>query len=62
MGLVERYGSPVHAESMMVLKPEEWIRVRANVWLLASPRKPVTALFRGGFGYRRNTFNPVPGG
>jgi hypothetical protein len=61
-GFVELYGSLDHAESMLVLKPGEWIRVRANVKLLAWPLEPVTALFRGVFWLRKNTFKPVPGG
>jgi hypothetical protein len=61
-GFVELYGSPDHAETMMVLKPGEWIRVRANVRLIAAPLEPVTALFRGDFWLRKNTFKPVPGG
>lgn len=61
-GFVQLYGSLDHAESMLVLKPGEWIRVRANIKLLACPLEPVTALFRGVFWLRKNTFKPVPGG
>ncbi len=62
IGFVELFGSPDHAESMMVLRPGEWIRVSANVKLLKFPSAPVSARFRGDFWLRRNTFHPHPGG
>ncbi len=61
-GFVELFGSPDHAESMMVLRPGEWIRVSANVKLLTWPPEPVSARFRGDFWLRKNTFHPHPGG
>lgn len=62
IGFVELFGSPDHAESMMVLRPEEWIRVIANVKLLKSASAPLSARFRGDFWLRRNMFHPHPGG
>jgi len=62
IGFVELFGSPDHAESMMVLRPGEWIRVTANIKLLKGPSVPVSARFRGDFWLRRNTFHPHPGG
>ncbi len=62
IGFVELFGSPDHAESMLVLRPGEWIRVSANVKLLTCPSVPVSARFRGDFWLRRNTFHPHPGG
>jgi hypothetical protein len=62
LGFVELYGSPEHADTMTVLKPGEWIRVRANVNLRACPPRPVTTAFRGDFWLRNNTFRPTPGG
>jgi hypothetical protein len=62
IGFVELFGSPDHAESMMVLRSGEWIRVSANVKLLKYPSVPVSAHFRGDFWLRRNTFHPHPGG
>jgi hypothetical protein len=50
IGFVELFGSPDRAESMMVLRPGEWIRVTANVKLLKCPSAPVSARFRGDFG------------
>jgi len=61
-GFVELFGSPDHAESMMVLRTGEWIRVSANVKLLKGPSVPVSARFRGDFWLRRNTFHPHPNG
>jgi hypothetical protein len=61
IGFVELFGSP-DTESQTVLRPGEWIRVNANVKLRTSPSEPVSARFRGGFWWRRNTFRPHPGG
>src|ERR1039458_4838592 len=61
-GFVELYGSPDHSESMMVLRPGEWIRVSANVKLLSWPSESVSTRFRGDFWLRKNTFRPHPGG
>jgi hypothetical protein len=61
-GFVELYGSSKHADTVMALKPREWIQVRANVNLHACPPKPVTEGFRGEFWLRQNTFRPTPGG
>jgi hypothetical protein len=62
VGFVELFGSPDHAESMMVLRPGEWIRVSANVKLQTWPSEPASARFRGDFWLRENTFHPHPGG
>jgi hypothetical protein len=62
VGFVELFGSPDLTESMVVLRPGEWIRVSANVKLLTSPSEPVSARLRGTFWLRRNTFHPHPGG
>ncbi len=62
VGFVELFGSPDHPESMMVLRPGEWIRVSANVKLLTWPSQPVSARLRGEFWLRKTTFHPRPGG
>ena len=62
VGFVELFGTHDHAESMLVLRPGEWIRVVANVKLLTSPSEPVSARFQGEFWLRRNTFHPHAGG
>src|SRR5882724_69786 len=46
MGFVELYGSPDHPESMMVLRPGEWIRVSADVLLRTWPSEPVSTRIR----------------
>jgi len=62
VGFVELYGSPEHEESMMVLKPGEWIRVKADVRLIMRPLEPVSGCFQGDFWLRKNTFRPHPRG
>jgi len=62
VGFVELFGSPDHTESMMILRPGEWIRVSASVKLLTWSSEPVSARFRGDFWLRKNTFHPHPGG
>jgi len=61
-GFVELYGSPDHPESMMLLRPGEWIRVTANVLLRKCPEGCISTRFRGDFWPRRNAFRPHPGG
>ena len=61
-GFVELYGSPDHPESMIVLRPGEWIRVKANVLLRKWPEESISIRFRGDFWLRKNTFRPHPGG
>lgn len=62
IGFVELYGSTDQDGSVLVLKPGEWIRVRANVKLQTPPTEPASAHFRGDFWLRRNIFRPFPGG
>jgi hypothetical protein len=59
---LELYGSPDHEESMLTLKPGEWIRITAKVKFQQGPKDPMSAHVRGGFWFRRNTFRPHPGG
>jgi len=62
IGFIELYGSTDHDGSVLMLKPGEWIRIKANVKLHTWPLEPVSMLFRGDFWLRRNTFHPEPGG
>jgi hypothetical protein len=62
IGFVELYGSSDHPETMMVLRPGEWIRVNASVKLQTWPTASVSARLRGDFWLRKNTFHPHPGG
>jgi hypothetical protein len=61
-GYVTLYGSTDRDGSMIVVRPGEWIRVRANMKLLTWPSEPVSARFRGEFWLRKNIFRPQPGG
>lgn len=62
MGSVELYGSADHPESLMVLRPGEWVRVKASVRLHTWPSELVSTKLRGDFWLRKNTFHPHPGG
>jgi hypothetical protein len=56
LGFVELYGSAAHPETVMVLRPGEWIQIRPNVKLDPWPSETVSASFRGEFWLRKNTF------
>jgi hypothetical protein len=62
LGFVELYGSREHDESIMELRPGEWVRVRATVKLRTWPLESVFARLRGSFWLRKNTFRPQSGG
>jgi len=62
IGYVWLYGSPERDGSMILLRPGEWIRVKANMKLHTWPSIPVFARFRGEFRLLRNVFHPKPGG
>jgi hypothetical protein len=62
LGFVELYGSAEHPETLIVLRPGEWIRVNANVKLTSRPAESTSVRFRGEFWLRKNTFHPQPGG
>jgi len=62
LGYVTLYGSPDRDGSVMVLRPGEWIRVRANMKLHTWPSEPVFTRLRGQFWLRRNVYHPQPGG
>jgi hypothetical protein len=62
LGFAELYGSPDHHGTMVVLKPGEWIRVKANVKFQSGPLEPGSARFHGEFWLRKKTFHPHPGG
>src|SRR6266404_5143523 len=49
MGFVELYGSPDREDSMLVLRPGEWIRVTASVKFHSWPSEPVSTHLRGDF-------------
>jgi hypothetical protein len=62
LGYVTLYGSLDREGSVLVVRPGEWIRVRATMKLHTWPLKPVFARLRGQFWLRRNVYHPQPGG
>lgn len=62
LGFVQLYGSPDHEGSMLVLKPGEWVRIKAKVTLSRASATSVTARLQGEFWLRRNIFRPQRGG
>jgi hypothetical protein len=62
LGYVELYGFSDQDGMTLVLKPGQWIRVKANVKFRSSPPQAMTAFLRGGFWLRKNTYTPHPGG
>jgi hypothetical protein len=62
IGFVELFGASGRAESAVVLRPGEWIRVSANVKLRMPPSETVSMRFHGDFWLRNNTFRPHAGG
>lgn len=61
LGYVTLYGSRDRDESVIELRPGEWIRVRAKMKLHTWPAEPVARL-RGEFWLRRIVYHPRPGG
>jgi len=61
-GYVTLYGSTDRDGSMIVVRPGEWIRVRADMKLHTWPSEPVSARFSGEFWLRKHIFRPQPGG
>jgi hypothetical protein len=61
-GVVELYGAPDDARTVLPLRPGEWIRVRANVKLSSPLQEPHNVHLRGSFWLRSNTFHPSQGG
>jgi hypothetical protein len=62
MGWVELYGSAEHEDTIITLKPGEWVRVKAKVKLHTWPTKPMEAQLRGDFWFHDNFFKPQIGG
>jgi TonB family protein len=62
IGFVELFGAPEHEGSLLVLKPAEWLRVRANVKLTTCSEQLGPVQLIGEFWLRRNMFRPEPGG
>ena len=61
-GYVELYGSVDHADTIVTLKPGQWIRVKAKLKLHTWPSQPVEAQLRGDFWLHKNVYKPHEGG
>jgi hypothetical protein len=61
IGSISLYGSTGRDGSMIVLRPGEWIRVKARMKLHTWPSAPVFAQFQGRFFLRSILFHPNPG-
>ena len=62
VGWVELYGSAERENTIITLKPGEWVRVKAKVKLHTWPTKPIEAQLRGDFWFHDNVFRPQTGG
>jgi hypothetical protein len=62
VGWVELYGSAEREDTIITLKPGEWVRVKAKVKLHTWPTKPVEAQLRGDFWFHDNVFKLQLGG
>ncbi len=62
LGYVSLYGTEARKGSILLLRPGEWIRVKANVKLQKLPQNRAALNLRGTFWLRRVTFHPHPGG
>jgi len=62
IGWVQLYGSAEHEETIIALKPGEWIRVKAKLKLHTWPTEPMQAQLRGDFWINDNVFKPQVGG
>jgi hypothetical protein len=58
VGWVEMYGSADRRETIVSLKPGQWVRVDAKVKLHTWPSHPSEAQLRGDFWLRNKTFKP----
>jgi hypothetical protein len=61
-GHVELYGAVGHEGTTLMLKPGEWVRVKASFKFKRFPSEPTRAWLRAGFVLRKTTYSPQPGG
>jgi hypothetical protein len=62
LGYVELYGTVEQKDTIVTLKPGQWIRVKAKLKLHTWPSQPVEARLRGDFWLHRNVYKPHEGG
>jgi hypothetical protein len=58
VGWIELYGSAERENTIITLKPGEWVRVKARVKLHTWPTVPTEGQLRGDFWLRDNVFKP----
>ena len=61
VGYVELYGSVEHEDTIVTLKPGQWVRVKAKLKLHTWPSQPVEAQLRGDFWLHKNVYKPHEG-
>ncbi|HVN20345.1 MAG TPA: hypothetical protein VMU05_16280 [Dongiaceae bacterium] len=62
LGYVELYGAVEHEDTIITLKPGQWVRVKAKLELHTWPSQPVEARLSGDFRLHRNVYEPHAGG
>ena len=62
VGWVELYGSAEREDTILTLKPGEWVRVKAKVKLHTWPSQPMDAKLQPDFWLHNNIFKPRIGG
>ena len=62
LGYVELYGSVEHGDTIVTLKPGQWIRVKAKLKLHTWPSQPVEAQLSADFWLHKNVYKPHEGG
>ncbi len=62
LGYIELYGSAEHEDTIVTLKPGQWIRVKGKLKLHTWPAQPVEGQLRGDFWIHENSYQPHEGG
>jgi hypothetical protein len=62
LGYVELYGSVEHEDTIVTVKPGQWIRVKARLKLHNWFSQPVQARLSGDFWLHKNVYKPYEGG
>lgn len=62
LGWLELYGATDHDDTIVTLRPGQWVRVKAKIKLFGWPSKALLGWLRGDFWLRTNVFTPREGG
>ncbi len=62
LGYVELYGSAEREDTIVTLKPGQWIRVKAKLKLHTWASRPVEMRLQGDFWLHKNSYKPHEGG